>query len=261
MVEDISGGEAEEGGGCGGVCGCGGAEKEAVPELDVRSVPHALRHATAFGALDVVSAGRAMVPVAPHDPLPLSALVHAESTTRKSRPTKKNTGGHVMDVVHRRTGALVGMAGAALMAAGPVMVLRGRMGRKEIRTELAAQRITFPDHGLPAHLAALAGQSVETGAQAHAYAELIKDHVAKATGGRTYAEITEELYAAGNDDEKLAELRQTAFMGETLRGSLLSAYQAWHLTTLVMGLGGMLTGIGAALVATADALGADPHRR
>ena len=42
-----------------------------VPELDVREVPHALRHATVFGALGAVPAGRAMVLVAPHDPLPL----------------------------------------------------------------------------------------------------------------------------------------------------------------------------------------------
>ncbi|MFB6959722.1 DUF2249 domain-containing protein [Streptomyces sp. NPDC056309] len=93
MVVDISDGEAEEGGGCGGVCGCGGAEKEVVPERDVRSVSDAPRHATVFGALDAVPAGGAMVPVAPHAPLPLSALVHAESTTRKTRPTKKNQEG------------------------------------------------------------------------------------------------------------------------------------------------------------------------
>lgn len=165
-----------------------------------------------------------------------------------------------MNRAHRWTGALVGTVGAALMAAGPVMLVRGRQGRKEIRTELAAQMITFPGHGLPDHLAHLAGARVETGPQAHAYAELIKDHVVQATGGRTYAEITEELHAGGNEDEKLAQLRQTAFMGETLRGSLLSAYQAWHLTTLVTGLGGALTGLGAALVATANALGADSRR-
>ncbi|MFE1311906.1 hypothetical protein [Streptomyces sp. NPDC058755] len=164
-----------------------------------------------------------------------------------------------MNSAHRWTGALLGTVGATLMVAGPVMLARGRQGRKEIRTELAAQKITFPDHGLPAHLAAFAGRSVETGPQAHAYADLIKDHVVQATGGRTYAEITEELFAAG-DDEKLAQLRQTAFMGETLRGSLLSAYQAWHLTTLVTGLGGALTGLGAALVATANTLGAKPPR-
>ncbi|MFE9880274.1 DUF2249 domain-containing protein [Streptomyces sp. NPDC005784] len=65
----------EETGGCGGVCGCGGAEEGAEPELDVREVPHALRHATVFGALDAVPAGTAMVLVAPHDPLPLLAQI------------------------------------------------------------------------------------------------------------------------------------------------------------------------------------------
>lgn len=166
-----------------------------------------------------------------------------------------------MNGAHRRTGALVGTVGVALLAAGPVMLWRGRGGREEVRAELAAQRITFPERGLPAGLAPFAGQPVQTGPQAHAYSELIKDHLAKATGGRTYAEITEELHATGDDDEKLTRLRQTAFMGETLRGSLLSAYQAWHLTTLVTGLGGALTGLGAALVATAGALGRDtaPH--
>ncbi|MEU1571236.1 DUF2249 domain-containing protein [Streptomyces collinus] len=65
----------EETGGCGGVCGCGGADEAPVPELDVRGVPHSLRHATVFGALDAVPAGRAMVLIAPHDPLPLLAQI------------------------------------------------------------------------------------------------------------------------------------------------------------------------------------------
>ncbi|MEU0614812.1 DUF2249 domain-containing protein [Streptomyces albogriseolus] len=67
-----AGGEGEpSGGGCGGSCGCGGSDDADVPELDVREVPHALRHATVFGALGAVPAGRAMLLVAPHDPLPL----------------------------------------------------------------------------------------------------------------------------------------------------------------------------------------------
>ncbi|WP_416979804.1 hypothetical protein [Streptomyces sp. T028] len=159
-----------------------------------------------------------------------------------------------MDGSHRLAGTLLGTVGTALAVAGPVMVYRGRSGRKEIRTELAAQKITFPHHGLPADLAAYAGRPVETGPEAHAYAEFIKGNLALATGGRTYAEITAELHATGGDDEKLAKLRQTAFMGQSLRGSLMSAYQAWHLTTLVTGLGTALTGLGVALVATADAL-------
>jgi uncharacterized protein (DUF2249 family) len=51
-------------------CGCGGHD-EAVPELDVRTIPHAIRHATVFGAFDAIAAGNSLVLVAPHDPRPL----------------------------------------------------------------------------------------------------------------------------------------------------------------------------------------------
>ncbi|WAZ26400.1 DUF2249 domain-containing protein [Streptomyces cinnabarinus] len=64
----------EEPGGCGGVCACG-AQQADEPALDVREVPHAIRHATVFGALDAVPAGTAMVLIAHHDPLPLLAQI------------------------------------------------------------------------------------------------------------------------------------------------------------------------------------------
>lgn len=60
----------EAAGGCGHECSCGESDA-GVPELDVRQVPHAIRHATVFGAFDAVPAGRSLVLVAPHDPLPL----------------------------------------------------------------------------------------------------------------------------------------------------------------------------------------------
>lgn len=53
-----------------GGCGCGEADEE-LPELDVRDIPHAIRHATVFGAFDAVPAGGSMLLVAPHDPIPL----------------------------------------------------------------------------------------------------------------------------------------------------------------------------------------------
>ncbi|MGB6146174.1 MAG: DUF2249 domain-containing protein, partial [Mycolicibacter algericus] len=53
-----------------GGCGCG-EEDEEMPELDVREIPHAIRHATVFGAFDAVPAGGSMLLVAPHDPIPL----------------------------------------------------------------------------------------------------------------------------------------------------------------------------------------------
>ena len=53
-----------------GSCGCGDSD-HGVPELDVRSVPHAIRHATVFGAFDAIPSGGSLLLVAPHDPLPL----------------------------------------------------------------------------------------------------------------------------------------------------------------------------------------------
>ncbi len=55
-----------------GACGCGEAVDNA-PELDVRVIPHAIRHATVFGAWSAIPDGGSLVIVAPHDPKPLLA--------------------------------------------------------------------------------------------------------------------------------------------------------------------------------------------
>jgi len=74
------GADAVDEGGCGVECGCGHQDQAgALPELDARAVPHAIRHATIFGALDSVSAGSGLVLVAPHDPLPLLAQLEQRS--------------------------------------------------------------------------------------------------------------------------------------------------------------------------------------
>lgn len=54
-------------------CTCGETDPGSHPELDARAIPHAIRHATIFGALDAVRPGRGLVLVAPHDPAPLLA--------------------------------------------------------------------------------------------------------------------------------------------------------------------------------------------
>jgi uncharacterized protein (DUF2249 family)/iron-sulfur cluster repair protein YtfE (RIC family) len=64
----------------GHTCGCSEADGSEFPELDVRSVPHAIRHATVFGALDAVPPGGGLVVVAPHDPLPLLAQIEQRSS-------------------------------------------------------------------------------------------------------------------------------------------------------------------------------------
>ena len=51
-------------------CGCCESDTDD-PVLDVREVPHSIRHATVFGAFEAVPVGGALVLVAPHDPIPL----------------------------------------------------------------------------------------------------------------------------------------------------------------------------------------------
>ena len=54
-----------------GGCGCAESGSTGAPELDVRQIPHAIRHATVFGAFDAVPAGSSMILIAHHDPVPL----------------------------------------------------------------------------------------------------------------------------------------------------------------------------------------------
>lgn len=56
-------------------CACGEHDADGFPELDVRVIPHAIRHATIFGALDSLAVGAGLVIIANHAPLPLLAQV------------------------------------------------------------------------------------------------------------------------------------------------------------------------------------------
>lgn len=148
------------------------------------------------------------------------------------------------------TGIVTG-TGVALIAAGPVMIYEGVHGQHEVTSQLSEQLISFPAKGsssLPAAQAAYAGQQVTTGPQAKAYADMIETHIKEATGGKTYSQVSAAAMTAPTDT-KLAGLKQTAFMGESLRGSLMGAYQAWEVTYLVTGLGLAFLGVGAATLA------------
>jgi uncharacterized protein (DUF2249 family) len=52
-------------------CGCGHDHEVEDIVLDVRAIPHAIRHASVFGAFDAIPAGGSLVLVAPHNPVPL----------------------------------------------------------------------------------------------------------------------------------------------------------------------------------------------
>lgn len=82
MHETLGGGSGCAGAdehGQGHACGCGETDAAGYPELDARAVPHAIRHATIFGALDGVRPGGGLVLVAPHDPLPMLAQLERRS--------------------------------------------------------------------------------------------------------------------------------------------------------------------------------------
>jgi uncharacterized protein (DUF2249 family)/quercetin dioxygenase-like cupin family protein len=63
-------------------CECGVVNDADLPELDVRNIPHAIRHATVFGALDTIAAGDGLVLIAPHDPVPLLAQIEQRTPGR-----------------------------------------------------------------------------------------------------------------------------------------------------------------------------------
>ncbi len=153
---------------------------------------------------------------------------------------------------HPTSTVLVWPVGGSMPAAGPVLVLRSRQGRAQLKSELAQQRISFFGRdALPATFGEFTGQPVDSGARARTHSGLIKANLRHTTRGRAYAELRRALHEGGGADENPAKPRETAFTGETPRASLLGAYQAANLTELVVGLGALLTGLGAVVLVMA----------
>ena len=118
----------------------------------------------------------------------------------------------------------------------------GGFASENVRTQLANQNIAFPiEAGLPANtkdqLLKWAGMQVVSGEMARDYSDLfILEHMnASATAvmgtPATYSEVSSAYLTAqrsgGTDAEqlqKLSDLRDSLFMGNTLRGMLLQAY-------------------------------------
>lgn len=147
---------------------------------------------------------------------------------------------------------LLWLVGVSAVVGGAVMIVRGVAGRAQISRELTDQRIVFPPaESLSPPLSRHAGATVRTGEQARAFADVIAENLTRATGGRTYAEIGDELVENGGGDERLKRLQQTAFTGQMLRGSLLAAYQAAQVTWLVIGVGGLFLAVGLGFVGLA----------
>jgi uncharacterized membrane protein len=144
------------------------------------------------------------------------------------------------------SGAAIGM-----ILAGVLALFGGGYARNVVHDQLAPQQISFPAKGkeLPAKLNQYAGQQVDNGAKAKAFAnDYIGLHLKGVAGGKTYSQVS-AAFMADPKNEQLAQQRQTLFMGETLRGMLLSAW-CWSMVATVATIAGIvLIGLGAVLLA------------
>ena len=145
-------------------------------------------------------------------------------------------------------------ASVALIAFGIGAVVIGANGHNRVGTELAREQIVgTPD-------SSIAGQKVDTGAEAQVFAKVMREHTLEATGGKTYAQMPQYLTADGKGTaDKAAAAKdpktgapvsnpaRTIWITETaLTTALNTAYFAESMATFViaMGFALLLTGIG-----------------
>jgi hypothetical protein len=144
------------------------------------------------------------------------------------------------------TGGLI--VAAVLLVAGGLLTWASNFATDQVHQQLADQAITMPsgkaidDPAIKPYLAQFAGQEMTTGVQAKAFADhYIKVHMDASSQGRTYEEVSREFMAAAKSTtpdaakvKELGELRQTLFMGNTLRGMLLNAYAFGTMGSIAM---------------------------
>ena len=133
----------------------------------------------------------------------------------------------------------VGLALAAvLLVAGGLLTWASAFVADQVDYQLGMQAITMPTEEAIAGLSdtdrealePFVGSPLDTGAEAKAYADhYILAHMNASSDGRTYQQVSGEFVAlsdaekASADGQALGALRQSLFMGNTLRGLLLFA--------------------------------------
>ncbi|MCU1344974.1 MAG: hypothetical protein JWL70_1240 [Acidimicrobiia bacterium] len=140
-------------------------------------------------------------------------------------------------------------------------------GLNMVHSQLSAQDISFPAKGSaglsPAEFPDLqryAGQKVDNGPKAKAYANgFINRHLEASGGGKTYAELSAASQADPTNATLTAQVA-TAFKGETLRGLLLYAW-GWSVvsTIALYSAIGALIGFVVMLLVTVGDFVADPR--
>lgn len=148
------------------------------------------------------------------------------------------------------------IASIILIAFGIGALYSGIDGRNMVRDTLAQEKIVgTPD-------SKIAGQLVDTGSEARAFADVMRKHTMEATGGKTYAEMDRFMAAKGGttNDEKAALVengkpvdngaRQIWVTETALATALNTSYFAEQvaLFSIVMGFALLLTGVGFGII-------------
>jgi hypothetical protein len=156
-----------------------------------------------------------------------------------------------------------GLALAAVaLAAGALLLWANSFIGNQVHDQLAMQDITMPSGealtSLPQAdqdaLKPYAGSKLDSGPEAKAYANhYILVHMNEASNGQTYSQVSGQYVAmtdeqkASPDGQALGQLRQTLFMGNTLRGLLLYG-SAFATMGTIAGYGSIIAFSGAAIL-------------
>jgi hypothetical protein len=160
-----------------------------------------------------------------------------------------------------------------LIVAGGLLTWASSFIGDQVHDQLAMQGITMPAKDsleTKAQHDALdkyAGQQLTTGPQAKAFADqYILVHMNSASDGRTYEEVSGEFIQlsdeqkASPEGQQLAQLRQTLFMGDTLRGLLLYGY-AFATIGTIAGYAAIVSFVGAGVLLLLGLVGLVHARR
>jgi len=168
-------------------------------------------------------------------------------------------------------------ASVVLIAFGAGAIAIGAFGLADVRDELAEQRIVAGEDAPELTDGRLeAGDELDTGAEARAFADVMEAHTLAATGGKRYAEMGRFLTDDGTDtsDESLAAktadgrpvengLRNMWVTETALSTALNTAFFAERVAifSIVMGVALLLTGIGFLVLTLGGALSPGLSRR
>jgi hypothetical protein len=135
-----------------------------------------------------------------------------------------------------------------LAVAGGLLIYASTFVASNVKEQLSQQSITMPaaaaleTQDQKDALLQYAGQKMENGAQAKAFADhYILVHMNTQANNKTYSEVSAEYMKAAKDPNAdpaqvtaLGDLRQSLFMGNTLRGLLLNAYAFGTMGTIAL---------------------------